>query len=169
MRVEALDPDERLEDVGEQGPAADRDQAFVADPGLGGERVEAAVALGGEDDGGESIWLGLAVTPRLLQQAVAAQALVEDGLDQLRLGEAGADRRAAEHLLRPEIGLEVDLEELDGAGVAVEPELEAAIIERPIFLGHPLACSRRSAAPIRHRRTSTSWYFWARSTRSRFS
>ena len=36
--------------MGEQGPAADRHQAFVADARLGGERIEPAVALGGEDD-----------------------------------------------------------------------------------------------------------------------
>src|SRR5687768_7474415 len=72
-----------------------------------------------------------------LEQAVAAQALVEDGFDQLGLGEAGAPGGAAEDLFGPEIGLEVDLEEVAGAGVAIETELEAAIIERAIFLGDP--------------------------------
>ena len=39
--------------MGEQGPAADRHQAFVGDARLGGERIELAVALGGEDDDAE--------------------------------------------------------------------------------------------------------------------
>src|SRR5690606_28441596 len=53
---------------------------------------------------------------RRIEQAVAAQAFVEDRLDQLRLGHAGQHRRAAIDLLRPEIGLEVDLEEANLAG-----------------------------------------------------
>src|SRR3954470_9617720 len=61
-----------------------------------------------------------------IEQAVAAQALVEDGLDQLRLAEAGARRGSAEHLLRPEIGLEVELEEVAGPGFEIEAELEPA-------------------------------------------
>ena len=36
--------------MGQQRPAADRHKAFVADAGLGGERIELAVALRGEDD-----------------------------------------------------------------------------------------------------------------------
>src|SRR5687768_5771252 len=81
----------------------------------------------------------LPVTGRnALEQAVAAQALAEDGLDQLGLAEAGERRGTAEDLLGPEIGLEVDLEELAAAGLAVEAELEAAVIERAIILGDSL-------------------------------
>src|SRR5436190_10374901 len=76
------------------------------------------------------------VKPRsVIEQPVPAQALVENGLDQLGLGQAGADRRAAEHLLRPEIGLEVELEEVERSGLRIEPELEAAVIEGAEFLG----------------------------------
>src|SRR3954463_15414038 len=70
-----------------------------------------------------------------IEQAVAAQPLIKNGLDKLRLGQASADRGPAEHLLRPEIGLKIDLEEVAGAGLDIEPELEASIIERTEFLG----------------------------------
>ena len=64
-----------------------------------------------------------------------AQALVEDGLDELGLGEAGESGGAAEHLFGPEVGLEVELEEVERAALRVEAELEAAVIERSEFLG----------------------------------
>src|SRR5205085_2474773 len=69
-------------------------------------------------------WAARMMTVRrsAIEQAMAAEAFVEDGLDQLRLGEPGAGGRAAEHLLRPEIGLQVDLEEVKRAGRSVVAE-----------------------------------------------
>ena len=48
--LDPLDAGQRGQHMGEQGPAADRHQAFVGNARLGGERIELAVALGGEDD-----------------------------------------------------------------------------------------------------------------------
>ena len=94
---------------------------------------------------------------------------VKDGLDQLRLGQAGARGRAAEHLLRPEIGLQIDLEEVERAGLGVEAEFEAAIIERAIFLGHLQGEFGDHGGTMSASSNGTSSYLLARSTRSRFS
>src|SRR5262249_32531412 len=70
-----------------------------------------------------------------LVQLVPPQPLGDDRFDQVFLRPAHQLGRAAIALLRPQVALQVDLEQVDCAGLLVEAEFEAAVVERPEYLG----------------------------------
>src|SRR5690349_10721218 len=85
------------------------------------------------------------------EQALARQALGQDGLDQVAVAPADLGGGHGDGLPGPKVAVEVHLQELDLAGAHIETELEAAVIERrelPHHLPRPPLDQRKLGARL---------------------